>query len=118
MDGSGNVAIADTGNYRVRVVKRRAPARSMARQMTAGHIYTVAGCSPSGPLGDGGPATASRFSLPYGATVDAAGNLVIADTGNNRIRVIATASGSFYGQQMTTGNIYTVVNDRHPWLLR
>ena len=107
VDGSGNVAIADTGNYRVRVVAA-GTGTFYGRQMTAGHIYTVAGSSPSGLFGDGGPATASRLSLPYGAAVDAAGNLVIADTGNNRIRVIATASGPFYGQQMTAGNIYTV----------
>jgi hypothetical protein len=107
VDGSGNVVIADTGNYRVRVVAA-GTGTFYGKQMTAGHIYTVAGGSPSGLAGDGGPATATRLSLPYGATVDAAGNLVIADTGNNRIRVIAAASGSFYGQPMTTGDIYTV----------
>ena len=97
VDGSGNVVIADTGNYRVRVVAA-GTGTFYGKQMTAGDIYTVAGGNNTGLIGDGGPATATRLSLPYGATVDAAGNLVIADTGNNRIRVIATASGSFYGQ--------------------
>ncbi len=40
--------------------------------------------------------------------MDAAGNLVLADTGNNRIRVVAGVTGTFYGQQMTAGDIYTV----------
>ena len=40
--------------------------------------------------------------------VDAAGNLVIADTGNNRIRVVAESAGTFYGQAMTAGDTYTV----------
>jgi trimeric autotransporter adhesin len=44
-------------------------------------------------------------------TVDGSGNLVIADTNNNRIRVVAGASGTFYGQAMTAGDIYTVAGD-------
>jgi hypothetical protein len=43
--------------------------------------------------------------------VDGAGNLVIADAGNSRIRVVAESSGTFYGQAMTTGDIYTVAGD-------
>jgi hypothetical protein len=33
---------------------------------------------------------------------------VIADTGNNRVRVVAASTGTFYGQAMTAGDIYTV----------
>ena len=35
--------------------------------------------------------------------VDAAGNLVISDSWNNRIRVVAATTGTFYGQAMTAG---------------
>ena len=45
---------------------------------------------------------------PAGATVDPQGNLVIADTGDNRVRVVAATTGTFYGQPMTAGDIYTV----------
>ncbi len=41
-------------------------------------------------------------------TADSAGNLVIADTGNQRIRVIAAQSGTFYGRTMTAGYIYSI----------
>ncbi len=40
--------------------------------------------------------------------VDRAGNLLVAAGENNRIRVVATRSGTFYGQRMTVGHIYTV----------
>src|SRR4029077_813972 len=107
VDGSGNVVVADTGNDRVRGIAGGAGA-SYGKQMTAGDIYTVAGGTPARLIGDGGPGTGARLSLPYGAAVDAAGNLIVADTGDNRIRVIAASTGTFYGQAMTGSHVYTV----------
>ena len=49
----------------------------------------MAGNGTQGFSGDGGPATNAELSDPDGVAVDAAGNLVIADTGNGRIRVVA-----------------------------
>ncbi len=43
--------------------------------------------------------------------MDHAGNLVILDTDNNRVRVVAARSGRFYGQAMTARHIYTVAGD-------
>jgi hypothetical protein len=54
--------------------------------MHAGDIYTVAGGGTNG-LGGGGPATSARLG-PAGVALDAAGNLVIAGTNNNRIREV------------------------------
>jgi hypothetical protein len=82
--------------------------------MTAGDIYTVAGTGTLGYSGDGGPATAAELSDPADVTLDAAGNLVIADSGNGRVRVVAAASGTFYGQAMTVGDIYTVAGTGTP----
>src|SRR5262249_49889841 len=106
LDGAGNLVLADTGNYRVRVVAETT-GTSYGRRLTAGHIYTIAGSSTNGFFGDRGPATATLLALPCAAAVDAAGNLVIADTGNNRVRVVAESTGTFYGQPMTAGDIYT-----------
>ena len=53
--------------------------------MTAGGTYTVAGNGTQGFSGDGGPATAAELYGPSAVAVDAAGNLAIADTANNRI---------------------------------
>jgi DNA-binding beta-propeller fold protein YncE len=79
--------------------------------MTAGDIYTVAGDGTSGYSGDGGPATSAELNTPSGVALDAAGNLVIADQGNSRIRVAAESTGTFYGLAMTAGDIYTVAGD-------
>jgi hypothetical protein len=43
--------------------------------------------------------------------VDGAGNMVIADTGNRRVRVVAVRTGRFYGRAMKAGDIYTVAGD-------
>ncbi|MBU6402521.1 MAG: hypothetical protein KGS61_19545, partial [Verrucomicrobia bacterium] len=78
LDGFGNLLIADTQNSRVRQVD------------THGVISTVAGNGVPGYSGDGGPATAAGLKYPSGIAVDAAGNLLIADTQNNRVRQVDT----------------------------
>ncbi len=107
VDAAGNLLIADRGNARVRVVAASA-GTFYGKTMTAGNIYTIAGSRLAGFSGDGGPATSAELSFPQGVTADAAGNLLIADTGNNRIRVVAASAGTFYGKTMTAGNIYTI----------
>jgi len=80
VDQAGDVYIADQDNNRVRMV---AP---------DGTVTNVAG-SPSGTAGNGGdsgPATSATLYQPEGLTLDSAGNLYIADTGNHRIRKVAT----------------------------
>jgi hypothetical protein len=57
--------------------------------MTAGNIYTIAGTGTQGSSGDGGPATQAQLQLPFGVALDGAGNLLIADTFNQQIRVVA-----------------------------
>ena len=46
--------------------------------------------------------------------MDPAGNIVIADTDNNRIRVVAESNGTYYNVPMTAGDIYTVAGDGSP----
>jgi NHL repeat-containing protein len=109
-DGAGDLVVADTFNSRARMVAAHT-GTFFGQAMTAGDIYTVAGNGKVGFAGDGGPATAAKLGKPEGSAVDGAGNLVIADTNNNRIRVVAGSTGTFYGQAMTAGDIYTVAGD-------
>jgi hypothetical protein len=110
VDRWGNLVIADTDNNKIRVVAASS-GTFYGQLMTSGDIYAVAGDEVGGYLGDGGPATSAELHNPGDVSTDAAGNLVIADTGNNRIRVVAASSGTFYGQPMVAGDIYTVAGD-------
>jgi hypothetical protein len=110
LDHAGNLVIADGGDNQVRVVAGTTGA-FYGQAMKAGNIYRIAGLRGSGFGGDGGPAIDAKLSAPSGVTVDSAGNVVIGDSGNNRIRVIAASTGTFYAQAMTAGNIYTVAGD-------
>ncbi len=109
VDSLGNLVITDTGNNRVRVVAA-STGTFYGQAMTAGDIYTVAG-GGTGGLGDGGPAISAQLTGPWGATVDSTGNLVITDTGDSLIRVVAESTGTFYGQAMTSGDIYTIAGN-------
>lgn len=77
LDAAGNLYIADTENHRVRRVD------------TSGIITTIAGTGISNFSGDGGPATSATLSSPKGVVFDSSGNLYIADTNNERIRMVA-----------------------------
>jgi uncharacterized protein (TIGR03437 family) len=76
VDSAGNLYIADSGNNRV-------------RKISNGVITTVAGNGTTGFSGDNGPATSAQLYFPTGVAVDSAGNLYIADSGNNRVRKVA-----------------------------
>lgn len=56
-------------------------------------IKTVAGCGRCGAFGDGGPALLAALNKPEGVYVDAAENLYIADTYNQRIRKVDASTG-------------------------
>jgi hypothetical protein len=110
VDPAGNIVFPDTQTNRVRVIAA-STGTFYGHPMKAGNIYTVAGNGRRGFSGDGGPATKTELDHPGGVSVDASGNLVIADTDNNRIRVVAASTGTFYGQAMITGDIYTIVGN-------
>ena len=87
VDAAGNLVIADYGDNRVRVVAAGSGTYYGA-SMTAGDIYTIAGTGAQGFSGDGGPATSATLHYPQGVTVDGSGDVLVSDSGNNRVRMI------------------------------
>jgi sugar lactone lactonase YvrE len=84
-DSRGNLYVFDCDNARVRVIR------------PDGTIATIAGTGQFGFSGDGGPATSAQLrpqcgaNDPAGLAVDVAGDVYIADTGNNRVRMVTPA---------------------------
>jgi hypothetical protein len=72
----GSILVADTINQRIRRIDR------------SGRIRTIAGTGKRGFSGDAGPATAASLQDPTALALGNDGSLFVADTGNNRIRVI------------------------------
>ncbi|HUY48159.1 MAG TPA: DUF6531 domain-containing protein, partial [Streptosporangiaceae bacterium] len=106
-DARGNLYISDWGNNRIREVPPSTGAQR-GQSMTKNDIYTIAGNGTAGTAGDGGPATGANLNGPGNATVDAAGNLYISDTSNNRVQEVPVAAGTQWGQAMTANYVYTV----------
>jgi len=96
LDRQGDLYIADTDNHRVRKIT------------AAGIISTLVGNGHAGFAGDDGPAALGLLNSPYGLAVDAAGNVYIADYGNQRVRkvspdgMIVTVAGT--GQKGSSGD--------------
>jgi sugar lactone lactonase YvrE len=72
--------IADSGNNRI-------------RRLSGGTLSTVAGSGAQGYNGDTGPAAAATLNLPLGVALDPAGDLYIADSGNDCVRKISSSTG-------------------------
>jgi hypothetical protein len=113
IDSSGNMYIADTGNCQV-VEIPAASGTQWGISMTADDYYTVAGRGGSGNCtigNDNKVATSSNLNSPAQVATDAAGDVYIADTANNRIQEVAVASKTQWGQSMTATFVYTVAGN-------
>ncbi len=74
VDREGNIYVADTGNNRIRKITPQGVVSTVAGDGTAGHVD--------------GPVLQARFNAPIGITVDKRGNIYVADTYNDRVRII------------------------------
>jgi uncharacterized repeat protein (TIGR01451 family) len=108
VDSSNNLYISTFGNT--------------IRKVAGGVITTIAGTGVSGFSGDGGPAAAAQLNLPLGIAAGSAGNIYVADFGNNAVRVLQPAgtepvlgvssahSGIFAAGQSDAAYTVTVTN--------
>ena len=78
LDGAGNLFVADTGNSTIRMIT------------PTGIVSTLAGLPTVSGDADG-TGSGALFNLPRALTIDAAGNLYVADTGNAAIRKVTPA---------------------------
>jgi sugar lactone lactonase YvrE len=114
IDGAGDIYFADTGNHAIRRI-----------EATTQIITTVAGTpTVQGYHGDGGSATTATLSLPEGIVFDTAGDLYIADTGNDAVRevnavtgIITTVAGTGIAGYMGDGGAATAARLNSPWSL-
>jgi DNA-binding beta-propeller fold protein YncE len=89
IDASGNIIVADSGSRRI-------------RKVTPGGVTTTLAGSGSSMFANG-VGTGASFISPYGVAVDSSGNVIVADSGNHRIRkvtpggVVTTLAGSGSG---------------------
>ncbi len=74
LDPQGRLVFADEGNHRIRRIEKD------------GTVSTIAGSGRLGFSGDGGPATEADLNGPGAIAFDPVGNLIIADSNNNRVR--------------------------------
>ncbi len=96
IDGAGNIYLADAGNNRILMVCGPAatPVIHGTTCSAAGATSTIAGNGAAAYTGDGGTAINAALNHPSDVAIDGAGNLLIADTGNNAIRMIDAVTGA------------------------
>ncbi len=90
LDGQGDIFLSITDECRIREIN------------TSGIIATVAGSGYCGYSGDGGYAQGAQLWSPHGLAVDSGGNLYIADTSNQRVRLVSNPQAPLPPPQVTS----------------
>lgn len=110
LDANGNVYVADAFDNRVRAINMGTTAVTIfGVKIQPGNIAAVAGngvscATPTGKCGDGGSAIGPTLNYPQSVAFDSAGNLYIADTRDNKIRMIAPAASPVITTVAGTGS--------------
>ena len=108
-DRQGDLFIADTGNCTVREVPS-AGGIHYSVQMTARHIYAIAG-SPCGARASSAPTAGRPMAFPTSVAVDSAGDVFVADSTANEVFELPAASGEHLGTDMSTGKLSVVAGN-------
>ncbi|HWE48896.1 MAG TPA: hypothetical protein VG273_03860 [Bryobacteraceae bacterium] len=121
VDSAGNIYLGDTGNGNIREITTDGNIRTVASNVnpgslavdSAGNLYytdfvaqtvqklfpggaqlTIAGNGTQGYSGDGGPATAAQLNDPTALVLDSSGNIYVADSQNQIIRILTPVTSS------------------------
>jgi hypothetical protein len=108
VDRTGDVFIADTANCRVQVVAAETGVL-LGQTVERDHISTVAGTGVCGSAGQGGPLAAAQLFDPVAVSVDFAGDLLVADKGDQSVLLATEQGGTHYGTAIGAGDIGVVV---------
>jgi hypothetical protein len=109
VDGAGDLFIADTANCRVRVLPA-ATGTLFGQPVHSGGLFTVAGTGVCGSTGQGGPLRTAELWNPVAVTLDSAGDLLVADSGDQSVLLAPSGrSGTFDGSAVGAGDIGVVV---------
>ena len=108
VDPAGDLLVSDSANCRLRLVAA-ADGLRFGVPVLQGHIYTVAGNGVCGSAGDGGAAVDAELWDPGAIVVDPDGDVILADQGNRSIRELAAVTGTFYGVDLETNHLGTIV---------
>jgi hypothetical protein len=108
VDATGDLFIADMANCRLRVLAATT-GMLFGQSVTAGHLFTVTGTGVCGSAGQGGPLRSAELWDPVAVTVDVAGDLLVADSGDQSVLLAPVQGGTFYGSAVGSGAIGVVV---------
>ncbi|MGA9077141.1 MAG: fibronectin type III domain-containing protein [Acidimicrobiales bacterium] len=117
IDNAGNVLIADTGNGLVETLavgsERPGYTGGTVLNWSSGYLYAIAGGGDESVTANGTVGTATRLDQPSGVTVDSYGDVLVADTDDVALEILASSAadpsyslGS--GSQWTPGNLYVL----------
>jgi trimeric autotransporter adhesin len=109
VDGAGDLFIAYGAG--ARVDELGATTTGFGGTTRPGKLTTVAGTGSPGFNGDGKLATQSQLDYPTGLAIDREGDLLIADTANCRLRLVAASSGTRFGVVVLRDHMYTVAGN-------
>jgi len=117
VDNAGNVLIADTGHDLVETLAVGPDCPSYARESALtwdrGYLYAIAGGGRDAATAEGTNGTATVLDQPSGVTIDSSGNVLIADTDDLAIEILAgSATDPSYslgsGADWTPGDLYVI----------
>jgi hypothetical protein len=107
VDAGGDLFIADTANCLVRIDPATSGVR-YGQPMLAGHLYDLVGDGTCGSA-DGSPARMSQIWDPVAVAVDQAGDIFIADKGDQTVVEVPDRSGEYYGTAIGGGDAQVVI---------